>query len=218
MVDLKRDDGSEVTVHCPNTGAMTGCLQVDAKAYCSRATNPARKYPLTLEWLEFESGHRACINTMRPNAIVAEGIRNGVAEPLKNYTTMHSECRYGRENSRIDWLLQSTSKSIPDCYLEVKNVTLCEGENGYFPDAVSLRALKHLRELIWMRAQGYRAMVIFCVNHTAIRRLYPADKVQHDYGELLRSAQYQGVELLAYRTDIQLDQISLMEEIPVLLD
>ncbi len=217
LVDLALESGEEVTVHCPNTGAMTGCLEHGAEAYCSRASNPKRKYPDTLDWLEFANGHRACINTQRPNYLVKEAVESGLIEPLQGYRTMLPEKKYGAEGSRIDWLLSDHSNARPECYVEVKNVTLCEGEKGYFPDAVSTRALKHLRELMRMVDQGYRAAVVFCVNHTAIRRLYPAKKVQLDYADLLAEARAAGVELMAYRSSISPDEIKLIAEVPIIL-
>ncbi|MDX1453573.1 MAG: DNA/RNA nuclease SfsA [Oleiphilaceae bacterium] len=214
MVDLELSDGQVLTVHCPNTGAMTGCLQPGAKAFFSTSENQARKYPHTLEWLEFENGSRACINTQRPNALVEEAIRNGVIDELEGYACIKREQRYGEEGSRVDLLLTRHDNDQPDCYVEVKNVTLCEGDLGLFPDAVSIRALKHLRELQWERQRGARAVLVFCVNHTAIRRLSPARKVDLDYSELLGVAAESGVEILAYRTEINRHEIRLVERIP----
>lgn len=215
LADIELSNGDVLTVHCPNTGAMTGCLQKGSLAYFSESTNKARKYPHTLEWFELSNNAKACINTQLPNKLIHEAIANGVISELQDYNKILTEQKYGGENSRIDLLLSDHKAGQPDCYVEVKNVTLCEGSCGYFPDAISLRALKHIRELILMIESGYRAALVFCINHTDIEVLKPADKVHLDYGRLLREAASSGLELYAYRTQISPEEITVERSIPV---
>lgn len=194
---------------------MTGCLEVGSTAYFSTSENPSRKYPQTLEWFALTNGAKACINTQRPNALVKEAIENGTITQLKGYQTILSEKKYGSENSRIDLLLKDHKNAKADCYVEVKNVTLCEGSTGYFPDAISLRALKHIRELIAMVESGFRAALVFCINHSDIKILKPADKIHLDYGKLLRESAQSGLELYAYQTEITPEKIEIVRSIPI---
>lgn len=228
MVDLNLEDGTELTVHSANTGSMKNCFVEGGKAWFWDSKNDKRKYPHSLELTETPSGHVACINTSRPNNLVAEAIKNGTVKELQDYEVLKTEVRYGDEKSRIDILLTGGEKNI---YVEVKNTTLLEntldGEPnetgsteegiGYFPDSVSERASKHLRELIRMKAQGHRAVIFFCVNHTGIQQVKPADHIDKVYGQLLREADKAGVEIMAYASHIDDNEIYLKERLPVVL-
>ncbi len=220
LADIELADGRELTIHCPNTGSMLGCCEPGSRAWFLDSGNPSRKYPCTWELVETLEGDWICINTARANALVAEAIENRVIVELQGYSRLRREVRYGQESSRIDLCLDSPEHpEQPACYVEVKNVTLREsGGLGYFPDAVSLRGQKHLRELIHMTQQGYRAVLMFCVAHTGIERVRPADHIDPAYGRLLREAAAQGVEVMAYRAIIAPDEIRLNQRIPVELD
>ncbi len=106
-----------------------------------------------------QSGAIICVNTLWANRLTKEAILNESISELSGYSSLKSEVKYGAERSRIDFMLQADSR--PDCYIEVKSVTLAENEQGYFPDAVTERGQKHLRELMSVAAEGQRA-VIFC--------------------------------------------------------
>jgi len=228
MVDVKLSDGSELTVHCANTGSMKNCFVEGGKSWFWDSQNDKRKYAHSLELTETPSGHVACVNTSRPNHLVAEAIENGTAKELQDYEVLKTEVRYGDERSRIDILLSGGEKNI---YVEVKTTTLLEktldgqpDENGttdegvgYFPDSVSERASKHLRELIRMKEQGHRAVIFFCVNHTGIKQVKPADHIDSVYGQLLREADKAGVEIMAYASHIDDNEIYLKDRLPVVL-
>ncbi|OEY66517.1 DNA/RNA nuclease SfsA [Marinobacter sp. X15-166B] len=223
LADVQLADGSVVTAHCPNTGSMRGCQPDNARVWLTTNDNPKRKLRYTWELVEVASGHVACINTARPNGQVGEAIEAGVIGELAGYATRRSEVRYGSENSRIDWLL-SGHESQPDAWVEVKNVTLAEiagahsVPQGYFPDAVTVRGQKHLRELMAQVAAGGRAVLCFCVNHTGIEVVRPADHIDPAYGQLLREAAAAGVEVLAYRADDLADgSLRLRTPVPVIL-
>ena len=228
MVDLELSDGSELTVHSANTGSMKNCYVENGDAWYWDSKNEKRKYPHSLELTQTPSGHVACINTSRPNYLAVEAIENGTVKELQDYTALKTEVRYGDEKSRIDIFLSGGEKDI---YVEVKNTTLLEktidsqphehGNTdegvGYFPDSVSERASKHLRELIRMVELGHRGVIFFCVNHTGIKQVKPADHIDKVYGQLLREAKDKGVEILAYGSYISEDEIYLKEKIPVIL-
>lgn len=213
LTDIILPDGEEVTIHCPNTGSMKNCLAPESTCWFSISDNPKRKYSRTWEIATTPAGDLAGINTGRANALVVEAIECGVIAELAGYGSLRTEVRYGEERSRIDILLQTGSEQ---CYVEVKNVTLCAGEGrGLFPDAVSSRGAKHLRELMAMVAQGHRAVLLFCVQHTGIESVAPADDIDPLYGKTLREAMASGVEVLAYGAVISAGEIALDRPLPV---
>lgn len=201
LADVRLPCGSEVVAHCANTGSMLGCQPDDARVWLSRSNNPKRKLEYSWELVETAPGVLACVNTARPNTQAKEAIENGVVTPLTGYSQCRSEVRYGDEKSRIDLLL-SGHEDKPNAWVEVKNVTLAEGGQGFFPDAVTERGQKHLRELMAQVARGDRAVLLFVVNHTGIESVRPADHIDARYGQLLRQACEAGVEVLAYRADL----------------
>lgn len=216
MVDVETASTETLTVHSANTGSMKNCFVEGGEVWFWNSQNDKRKYPHSLELCETPSGHIACVNTARPNHLVAEAIENKTISELQDYTELRQEVRYGDERSRIDILLSGGEKNI---YVEVKNTTLMESEAnkriGYFPDSVSERASKHLRELIRMVELGHRAVIFFCVNHTGIEVVRPADHIDTVYGQLLRQAKAAGVEILAYRSEISDTEIRLQHPLPV---
>ena len=219
MVDINTDNGDLLTLHSANTGSMKNCYVEGGKVWYWDSQNEKRKYPHSLELCETPSGHVACVNTSRPNHLVAEAIENGVVKELQDFQTLKQEVRYGDEKSRIDILL---SGGAHDIYVEVKNCTLMEESTegrkiGYFPDSVSDRASKHLRELMRMVELGHRAVIFFCVNHTGIEEVRPADHIDKVYGQLLREAQQKGVEILAYKSQINDEEITLKDGLSVAL-
>ncbi len=223
-IEITNDMGlsTELTIHCPNTGAMTGCNIPGSKVWFSTSGNPKRKYPHTWEILQTVEGDKACVNTLLANKLVEEALVDHKIYELKGYASLAREVRYGEEKSRIDFLLSDNASDKRPCYVEVKSVTLYMGEElvgephiGMFPDAVSTRGQKHLRELIAMVDAGCRAVLLFCVNHTGIKRVRPADHVDPVYGQLLRLAAEMGVEILAYGTDISPREVTITHAVPV---
>jgi sugar fermentation stimulation protein A len=221
LADIRLPDGSVTTIHCPNTGSMKNCIVEGSACWYSVSDNPKRKYPFTWEVATTPRGYLAGVNTGRANALVKEGIENGVIEELVGYREIKAEVKYGDENSRIDFLLRgsgdSKSRQI-DCYVEVKSVTLeMDGGLGLFPDSVSARGAKHLRELMLMVDQGHRAVLVFCVQHAGIEQVSPADDIDPVYGQLLRKAISVGVEVLVYGAAITTEEIVLTRRLTLLL-
>ena len=216
LADVILPGGQTITVHCPNTGSMLNCLLPDSPCWLSHSDNPKRKYAYTWEIATTPNRKKAGINTARANALVMEAINNGVVGELQGYRELHSEVAYGQEKSRIDILLKHHARRRQQhCYVEVKNVTLAETDGrGLFPDAVSERGSKHLRELISVRRQGHRAVLFFCVQHTGIRWVEPAREIDAVYAQTLQQAITAGVEVIAYRGTLSARQISLDEAIP----
>jgi len=217
LADVELADGSVVTAHCPNTGSMKNCATPGSRVWLLDSANPKRKYPLGWELVEVEPDALACINTGRANALVREAIEQGVVTELQGYGSIRQEVKYGAENSRIDLLLEQGEQ--PDAWVEIKNVTLLEEDRwGSFPDAVTARGAKHLRELMAMVAAGHRAVMLFCVPHGGIERVRPADHIDPEYGRLLREAAAAGVEVMAYGAVPTPDSVTLSRAVPVVLD
>jgi len=215
LADVVTPEGEHLTLHCPNTGAMTGCATPGDTVWYSTSENTKRKYPHTWEVTQTQQGAFICVNTLRANQLVKEALIAGNIPEIVGYDLIKSEVKYGEEGSRIDFMLQAEGR--PECYIEVKSVTLAEQENGYFPDAVTLRGQKHLRELISVAAAGKRAVLLFAVLHSAIARFSPARHIDPKYAQLLNEAQKQGVEVLAYKAELSADNITLRSALPVTL-
>ncbi len=221
LADIELPSGELTTIHCANTGSMKNCIVENSPCWYSTSSNPKRKYPFTWELATTPDGHIAGINTSRANYLVLEGIESGVIRELQGYAQCRSEVRYGKENSRIDFLLSDESidditTRKPICYVEVKNVTLGMGNGlGQFPDSVSQRASKHLRELIGMVRDTHRAVLVFCVQHSGIERVSPAEEIDPEYAAMLRKAVDEGVEVLAYGASMNQHEIVLNRKLTI---
>lgn len=213
LADIETGEGERITIHCPNTGSMKNCWVENSSCWYSDSGNPKRKYRHTLEITTTPEGALAGVNTARANALVEEAIASGVVRELAGYREVRREQRYGAENSRIDLLLRGDAG---ECYVEVKNVTLAEGPRGFFPDAVSSRGAKHLRELQGLAERGVRAVLFYCVQHTGIESVAAARDIDPAYARALDAALAAGVEVVAYRARIGAQEIALAEPIPFL--
>lgn len=212
LADVLLEDGSRVTVHCPNSGSMKGCATPGSRVFLSRSPKPGRTYPLTWELVESD-GCWAGINTSLPNRLAREAIENGVVPELQGYNGIRPEVPYG-ERSRIDLLLEGPAGR---CFVEVKNVTLIEEGRALFPDAVTTRGQKHLNELMRVVREGDRGVIFFVIQRGDAKALAPADAIDPEYGRLLRLARENGVEALAYRAEISTHEIRLTQRLPVIL-
>ena len=214
LADVELSSGEQITAHCPNTGKMTGCAITGQRVWLSVSDNPKRKYPHGWVLAELKNQYIACIHSAFANKLVEEAILAGRIPALAGYDRVHRECQYGNENSRIDLLLSANS-GRPDCYVEVKSVTLLmEDGIGRFPDAVSDRGRKHLRELMRVVAQGYRAVLFYCVQHTGITSVQPAQHVDLLYSQTLSEAIAAGVEVLAYGCTITTEEMFVSHPLP----
>jgi len=207
LADVVTPAGETLTLHCPNTGAMTGCATPGDTVWYSTSENTKRKYAHTWELTQTQSDAWICVNTLRANMLVKEALMADRLPTLTGYSILKSEVKYGSEQSRIDFMLQAEDRR--NCYIEVKSVTLADKAQGYFPDAVTLRGQKHLRELMSVAAAGDRAVLLFAVLHSAIDRFSPARHIDPKYAQLLSEAQRQGVEILIYKAELSAENMSL---------
>lgn len=205
--------GGVVTAACPNTGSLMGCCAAGSRVWLSESDNPGRKYRHTWELVEAD-GVLVGIHTGRPNALVAEAIAAGVIEELSGYSSVRREVAFGEERSRVDLVLEAPGRE--SCYVEVKNVTAAASRGvALFPDCVSERGSRHLRELARLKPRGLRPVQVYCVQRGDVDEVRPADGIDHEYGRALREAIAQGVEVLAYRASVTPAGIRLAERIPV---
>jgi sugar fermentation stimulation protein A len=214
LADVELESGERLTVHCPNTGAMTGCAEPGWPVWLSISDSKTRKYPHTWELVETANG-MACIHSARANQVVAAAVEAGKIAGLAGYPTLQREVKYG-SGSRADLVLDGSGRR---CVVEVKSVTLRLADGvGAFPDAVSERARKHLTELQSVVEAGERAVIFFCVFHEGIQQVVPAHDIDPAYCRALAAALAAGVEAMAWAASITPEGISLDREIPFVPD
>ena len=209
-------EGEVITAACPNTGSMLGCAEPGSRVWLSESDKASRKYRHTWEIVEIAGAKPVMvgINTGLPNAIVSEAISAGAIPELAGYRTLRREVGYGEERSRIDIVLESPRRKA--CYVEVKNVTAAASRGvALFPDCVSERGAKHLRELMRLKAGGLRPVQLYCVQRGDVNEVRPADAIDPEYGRTLREAIAAGVEVLAYRALVTAGGIRIEKRIPV---
>lgn len=193
FVDVRLTNGEIVTAHCTNTGSMLGCNEPGSTVYLSLSRNQKRKLAYTWEIIRVRDTWIG-INTLRPNRLIAEAILAGAVDELSGYESMRREVRVSA-HSRLDLSLHGKQGR---CYVEIKNVTLALADAARFPDAISERATRHLRELIRLKRRGHRAALVFVVQRGDCAFFRPADEIDPEYGRWLRRAARAGVEILPY--------------------
>ncbi len=211
LTDVELLDGRIITAHTPNTGSMKQCAVPGYKVLVSQSDNPKRKLPYTLELIRVGE-HWVDTHTQRTNRVVEEALRNGWIAGLSGYQVT-PEFSIGA--SRIDFMLESSEQKV---LVEVKNVTLCSSEQvASFPDAVTTRGQKHLKELLEARQQGYRSVIFFLVQRQEATVFSPADEIDLEYGRILREVVRSGVEAMAYKTIVTENENRIDCAIPVIL-
>jgi len=216
LADVQLPDGTTITAHCPNTGAMLGCQAPDSRVWLSHSARPGRRCAFTWEIVEVGSGTLVGVHTGRTNPLAAAALRARLLPELKAYETVQAEIRVPAAGVRFDFLLRGPG--VPDYYLEVKNVTAAvTARRALFPDAVSERATRHARELAVLRRAGARAGVLFCVQRDDVDVVEPADDVDPVYGRALRAAVADGVDVLGIGATATPEGIWVNRRIPVAL-
>ena len=213
LADVVVQDKS-FTAHVPNTGSMTSCWEPNWKCALSVSDNPKRKMPHTLEMIH--NGETWIgVNTANANKLTHLWLKDSLIPELAGYTMIQPEKKIGE--SRIDFYLDGHA-TLPPCYVEVKNVTLKLDGDAQFPDAVSVRGQKHLRELTELKKQGFRAAMLYVVQREDVDLMRPAHSIDKHYGILLREAHASGVEILVYQCRMDLTGISFGKPLPFLME
>lgn len=215
LADVRFEDGSELTVHCPNTGSMLGLDRPGMSIWLRDTANPARKYRWSWELAEPTPGVLVGINTGTSNRLVESALGRGLIPELSVFDVIRREVTRG--SSRLDFML-SSSESDQRCFLEVKNVTTSgEGGLAVFPDAVSERASRHLRELIELKYEGHRCGLVYCVQREDVNVVCPAVDIDPVYAQTLELARESGVELYALGASLSTSEVRLSRAVEVRL-
>lgn len=212
LSDITLQD-EDFVAHVPNTGAMTSCWEENWSCAVSKSDNPKRKLPYTLE-LTHNGETWIGVNTANANKLVSEWLHSKSLVPFEAYDSIQPEKKVG--DSRIDFFLESDD--FPPCYIEVKSVSLKKDGLAQFPDAVSVRGQKHLKELIKLKESGARACLLFVIQREDVDTFAPASQIDPVYSRLLIEAFEKGVEIFAYQCRISLEAITLGKALPIRLD
>jgi sugar fermentation stimulation protein A len=219
FADIELASGEIITAHCPNTGSMTGVCTPGSKVQVSQNNSLKRKLAYTWEMIQVNDNSPTWvgINTVLPNRVIKLALeKRFFPELFPDYERISSEVPYGKDNkSRIDFLLWR-DRMLPPIYLEIKNTTLSMGNVALFPDTVTTRGQKHLRELIALLPLAQPVMLYF-INRSDCNYFAPGDTTDPAYGELLREAVTLGVKILPCRFQVTpqgIDYLGLAEFIP----
>lgn len=213
LSDIELPSGEIINAHVPNTGRMTACWEPGWKVFISYHPDPKRKLKYTLE-LTSNGKTLIGVNTSLTNKIAHEAIELALIPELAAFDIIKPEQKI--LDSRIDFYLESTL-SDETAYVEVKNVTLVEDGIALFPDAVSTRGQKHLRDLIQIKQMGHRAVMLYIVNREDAKVFSPAKLVDPVYADLMVQAHAQGVEIYVYSCKLTHKEITLDKKMDIAL-
>lgn len=217
LADVVLESGEMTTVHVANPGAMTGLDRPFSRVWLSGSDNPLRKLPLTWELVETDLGSGiefVGVNTQQPNTLVAEALKEGLIPELRHYMSVRQEVKYGAK-SRVDFLLESPSRR--PCCLEVKNVHLMRKPRvAEFPDCVTDRGAKHMEELAAAIGSGARAVVLFVIQIASADRFAVARDIDPAFTAAFDVARGQGVQMLAWRCNVNLNGIEIAAPVPII--
>jgi sugar fermentation stimulation protein A len=212
LADIKLSDNETITAHVANTGSMTGCWEPSWPVLLSRHDNTKRKYPFSLE-MTFNGKSWIGVNTSRTNKLAVEAIKSGKINQLANFDQLETEVKTG--DSRLDILL---IQELIKHFIEVKNVTLKNNNgNASFPDSVTKRGQKHIKELISLVEQGHKATLLFIIQREDIINFSPAKEIDPEYASLLHQANEKGVNILAYKCKLNNKGITVDQQVQCLL-
>ena len=213
LADCRLEDGREVTAHCANPGSMMGLADEGIKIWLEPNDDPKKKLKYGWRLIEHENGHFTGVDTSVPNRALRATLENREIPELAGYQTVKSEVKYG-EKSRIDFFL--TQEGLPDCYVEVKSVTLSRTSGqAEFPDSVTKRGAKHLEELSNMVHQGHRAVMLYLVQRTDCSTFSLAGDIDPTYHQAYLDARAAGVETICLSTHISPQEITIGDPIKI---
>ena len=222
LADIRLDDGRQITAHCPNTGPMKGLLKSDSRVRVNYSPSPKRKLQWTWEQVQVTNYKNdqiwVGINTLLANKLIKNVIEKNFLEAIiGEINSIKSEKAYGNENkSRIDFFLTPKS-SNPDnrnIYVEVKNTTLIEKNNALFPDTVTLRGQKHLRDLMSIMPES-KAILVPCITRSDVDYFSTGDDEDPIYGELFRQSLKLGMTVIPCCLNFYRDHINWGKIVPL---
>lgn len=208
LADIKLDDGNVVVAHCTNSGTMKSCIESGAEVFLSPVDDPKRKTQFTWEMIKI-NGDWVGINTGNPNKLAFDAVAQGIIDGLDGYTEIKREVKW--EDSRFDIMAKNDYET---CFIEVKNVSFKKDDWALFPDAVTTRGRKHLETLIRVKKTGMRAAMLYVVQRTDVTKFAPADEIDPKYGDALRKAIRNGVEIFVVQAKVSPEGIRIVGELP----
>lgn len=208
LADVKLENDEVVVAHCTNSGTMKSCIEEGADVYLSPVNDPKRKTRFTWEMIQINESWVG-VNTSNPNRLAFEAVSNGRIAGLSDYNFVKREVTW--EDSRFDLMAKNDGET---CFIEVKNVSMREGDLALFPDAVTTRGIKHLETLVRAKQAGYRACMLYVVQRSDVFGFAPADSIDPEYGKSLRWARENGVEIFVVRALVSPQKIEIGEFIP----
>lgn len=203
LADVELENGEKVTAHCTNTGSMKSVNIPGADVLLSPVNDPKRKTKFTWEMIKINS-QWAGVNTANANKLAFEWVSNNEIPGLKNLQDLRTEKKF--HDSRFDIYGYDGEKQV---WMEVKNVSLKEGDFALFPDAVTTRGQKHLKTLMQVVEQGHRAAMIYVVQRSDINQFAAAKDIDPDYAKLLEEAKQKGVEVYVCQAVLSENEILL---------
>ncbi|MEL7258014.1 MAG: DNA/RNA nuclease SfsA [Pseudomonadota bacterium] len=213
LADIRLEDGREVTAHCANPGSMMGLAEPGMKIWVEPNDDPKKKLKYGWRLVDHGNGHFTGVDTSLPNRALRAALNARAIAEFAEYDTVLPEQKYGT-NSRIDFLLRASK--LPDAYVEVKSVTLMRQPGlAEFPDSVTARGAKHLAELAEMTKSGHRAVLFYLVQRTDCETVSVAPDIDPTYARALQNAATNGVEILAYHTQITPQSVEVGKKLPV---
>ncbi len=208
LADVRLDDGTEVVAHCTSSGSMKSCLEIGAEVYLTPVNDPKRKTKFTWEMIKI-NGDWVGINTGNPNKLAFEGISAGIIPELTGYSNVKREVTFG--DSRFDVFAENEKEQ---CFVEVKNVSLKDGNYALFPDSVSTRGQKHLKTLMEVKAKGIRAVMLYIIQRSDVDVFAPASEIDAKYAALLKEAVNMGVEVIPMQVKVTPENIEFVKKLP----
>ncbi len=213
LADCRLDDGSEVTAHCANPGSMMGLADPGTLIWVEPNDDPKKKLKYGWRLVDHENGHFTGVDTSVPNRALGAAFRNREVVDFAAYDTLRPEVPYG-DKSRVDFLFSGAGR--PDIYVEVKSVTLCRTKGlAEFPDSVTARGAKHLRDLSAEVARGNEATLLFLVQRTDAALVAVAADIDPTYARALHDARSAGVRIMALGTRITPEGVWIGDPLPV---
>ncbi len=207
LADIRLPDGRGITAHCPNPGAMQGLAEPGTRIWVEPNDDPRKKLKFGWRLVEHANGHFTGIDTSLPNRLLGQALKARQIPELAAYSIVLPEQKYGA-NSRVDFLLRGAE--LPDAYVEVKSVTLSRQPGlAEFPDTVTQRGTRHLRDLAEMAQNGHHAVLFYLVQRTDVQIVSVARDIDPAYADAHTVARAAGVTVLSYRADISPQVITI---------
>ncbi|XDA97844.1 DNA/RNA nuclease SfsA [Sulfitobacter sp. LCG007] len=207
LADCRLEDGSEITAHCANPGAMTGLAEPGTKIWLEPNDDPRKKLRYGWRLVDHENSHFTGVDTSLPNRVLRIALEDRTIPELADYGTVRPEVPYGTA-SRVDFLLSEAG--LPNAYVEAKSVTLCRTPGlAEFPDSVTARGARHLSELAEVARMGHRAVLLYLVQRTDCVHFALAADIDPAYAAASSRARAAGVETICIGTDIDTGAIRL---------